>query len=355
MMRRVLLWAAVPVAMLMVQVAAMPVGVLWGHDGKGYDALEYHLQGPKEYIAKESVAPLKHNVFSYLPQNTEMLFALAMLLEDDPTEGMVVSAWVNVLIAAAFVAAVWALTRGKQTAVRMLTVAVAISCQLIFAAGSFYSEPLMLLAVLAAMACWTEMTPVRGVYGRAAVSGALLGVAIGCKYTAVLLAAPVVIAAVLVGAHAATEHRGRAVVLLLGTTVVMMTPWLVRTGYYAKGNVVFPMAARWLGKAHWSQGQVDRWDRAIAPAAEYQSVSGRCKRLAWVLGDVRQYGIMTAAVVLALIVGNTAKRRQWGFYGLAMLWMIAAWVLWTHLQGRFFYWFWCRRLGRLGRQWAMLH
>ncbi|HHN46019.1 MAG TPA: hypothetical protein ENN09_01135 [Planctomycetes bacterium] len=45
-----------------------------------YDALEYHLQLPREYLEARRVKVLPHNLFSALPQLAEMLYAPAMVL-----------------------------------------------------------------------------------------------------------------------------------------------------------------------------------------------------------------------------------------------------------------------------------
>ncbi len=48
-----------------------------------FDALEYHLQGPKEYFLAERVAFLPHNVYTSMPFGVEMLHLLGMEVVDD--------------------------------------------------------------------------------------------------------------------------------------------------------------------------------------------------------------------------------------------------------------------------------
>ncbi len=70
-----LLLGAIPVAMALIA-ATFPPNTLWTSEGNAYDVLEYHLQMPREYAAANSILPVAHNVYSYLPANVEMLYLL---------------------------------------------------------------------------------------------------------------------------------------------------------------------------------------------------------------------------------------------------------------------------------------
>src|SRR5262249_26899370 len=48
-----------------------------------YDAIEYHLQGPKEYYQAGRIAFLPHNVYTSMPFGVEMLHLLGMEVLDD--------------------------------------------------------------------------------------------------------------------------------------------------------------------------------------------------------------------------------------------------------------------------------
>ena len=48
-----------------------------------FDAIEYHLQGPKEYFQAGRVAFLPHNVYTSMPFGVEMLHLLDMEMLDD--------------------------------------------------------------------------------------------------------------------------------------------------------------------------------------------------------------------------------------------------------------------------------
>ncbi len=55
-----------------------------------YDALEYHLQGPKEFYQSGRIAFLPHNVYTSMPFGVEMLHLLGMLVLDDWWKGALV-------------------------------------------------------------------------------------------------------------------------------------------------------------------------------------------------------------------------------------------------------------------------
>src|SRR5205823_4650815 len=82
-----------------------------------YDAIEYHLQGPKEYYQAGRIAFLPHNVYTSMPFGVEMLHLLGMEVLDDWWWG----ALVGQLLVACFApaaAAFIALTAGRWGAPR---------------------------------------------------------------------------------------------------------------------------------------------------------------------------------------------------------------------------------------------
>ncbi|MHC4711229.1 MAG: hypothetical protein ACYTA3_12635 [Planctomycetota bacterium] len=76
-------WAAAPaIAVLLLAVCSAP-GWLWATEFGGYDALSYHLQLPKEWLALDRIAPLDHNVYSYLPGYVEAAYYHLAVLNGD--------------------------------------------------------------------------------------------------------------------------------------------------------------------------------------------------------------------------------------------------------------------------------
>ena len=65
-----------------------------------FDALEYHLQGPKEYFQAGRIAFLPHNVYTSMPFGVEMLHLLGMEVLGDWWWGGLVGQLLVVLLRA---------------------------------------------------------------------------------------------------------------------------------------------------------------------------------------------------------------------------------------------------------------
>ena len=61
------------IALLLVA-SAIPPGLIWSVEAFSYDAMSYHLQLPREWLAMGAMRGLNHNVYSYLPSLIEIGF-----------------------------------------------------------------------------------------------------------------------------------------------------------------------------------------------------------------------------------------------------------------------------------------
>ncbi len=78
-----LAWTAAPAVAVLLLAACSAPGWLWSSEFGGYDAMSYHLQLPGEWLALGRIAPLDHNVYSYLPGYVEAAYYhLAVLIGD---------------------------------------------------------------------------------------------------------------------------------------------------------------------------------------------------------------------------------------------------------------------------------
>ncbi len=87
-----------------------------------FDALEYHLQGPKEYFLAGRIAFLPHNVYTSMPHGVEMLHLLGMEVLDDWWRGALVGQ-VLVMLHAPAAAALVAVTARRLASPRAAWVA----------------------------------------------------------------------------------------------------------------------------------------------------------------------------------------------------------------------------------------
>ncbi len=277
---------AMPGVALMVASACQPPGWLWASEFGGYDALSYHLQLPQEWLGIGRIAPLEHNVYSYQPGYIESAFlhvALLMEARPEPASGSGSRLWGLVagdgmpLMACQFlhaglaVVTAWVLARCVRAAGRTAGLndtetrasgafggAIFLLTPWIVVVGSLaYNEmgvtALGAAALLAALQA--GMPPAR----RGIAAGLLVGVACGCKATALLfIGLPVL--AVLLGL--APRRDWWRIVLTGGVAgVVALSPWLVRNAL-AGGNPVFPYLTWLFGSAHWTAEQVERFRAA---------------------------------------------------------------------------------------------
>jgi hypothetical protein len=115
---------------------------------------------------------------------------------------------------------------------------------------------------------------------------------------------------------------------------VTFSPWLVRNISWA-GNPVFPEAMPTLGRAHFSAGQVERWERAHKPPAAQASAPGRLKALGEEVLFNWQFGFLPLPLG-AVAAAMWRQRAPSLFLVLLLLALAGFWLALTHLQGRFF-------------------
>lgn len=172
--------------------ATIPAGLNWGDEAGGYDVLEYHFGGPKEYWLAGRIVPLPHNIYTYFPSNAEMLYLLAFVIKDSPFDGIYLAQLLNASLALWAVAAAWLAGRELGAVPGILAGALAATCPwLTYLSGVAYVENGMLFFTLLAMA--TAVRVLGDPESRTAswflTAGLLAGLACGFKYTAVPMVA----------------------------------------------------------------------------------------------------------------------------------------------------------------------
>ncbi len=326
-----LLYLLIPMAVLALLAVLVPAGILWDHDGRGYDVLEYHLQLPREYIAQRAITPNDHNVYSNFPANTEMLYLVALLLKGNAVDGMYLAQLLNLTLAVLLIAGMYVFLRDTHPTGAAIAAIGAAGVQFFYVATNAYVEPYMLLLFLLAMAAAKAM-PVRfPLKQEHLLAGFFTGGACGCKFTAVIQILPMVALFILV-LHTC---RFRRLFLFLLAALVILSPWLLRNIAY-RGNPVFPIAATQLGQDHWSDEQVQRWQAAHRASPEQATLPARLKSLAVELGSPSRYGftvLLTLAVMLTSMKKPFTRIEYLLIAALAL--QLIVWLFLTHLQPRF--------------------
>ena len=365
------LWVlAMPALGFALACALLPPGLLWGsHEPNGYDVVEYHLQVPREWYESGRIRPLAHNVFSHFPLGVEVHYLLAMHLRGGPWAGMYVAQLMHVAFVAVSVVAVYGVARELRARHAVVgALAAAISPWLILLAPIAYNEGGLLLygtlAIGLTLVAMRSPTPLRMI----ALAGAMAGFASGTKLTAVptvLFAVPVAMIVCAFLPLPAREGRGeealsdgsrstpmpassppstggrggrsRALVtaaLFVAVAVVVVSPWLLR-GLAWTGNPVFPEATRLLGHGHFSEAQAERWQYAHAPREDQRAPTARLDAFAkQVLLDWR-FGYFLLPLGIAAAGLEWQQRETWCVL-LILLLLTTVWLVFTHLQGRFF-------------------
>jgi hypothetical protein len=82
-------WPALGAIAALLIAASISPGVMWSTEFGGYDALEYHLQAPKEWMAAGSIRPLEFLAYSGMPNFVEGGFLHLMSFASDARDGAV--------------------------------------------------------------------------------------------------------------------------------------------------------------------------------------------------------------------------------------------------------------------------
>jgi hypothetical protein len=171
-----------------------------------------------------------------------------------------------------------------------------------------------------------------------AISGIAVGLACGCKYTALIfLAVPIAVS--LIGATCAGRFRVSGLALFCLATLAAFSPWLLKNQLMTR-NPVFPLLNTWFD-AHppgCGVAQTEQWDRA------HDAQSGRTRatfiarcQTAWqhIFADRQQrFGPLIFLFALLGALMHRAAPTTWALLAVLCI-QVAAWLTLTHLFARF--------------------
>jgi hypothetical protein len=298
-----------------------------------FDALEYHLQGPKEFYLGGRIRFLPHNVYTTMPFSIEMLHLLGMHAMRDWFAGALVGQVLVMLFApAAAVLIAACATRAAAPRAGWIAAIVYLTTPWVYrlAAIPYVEGPLCAYHVALVAASW----PLLARRGRdaarpALVLGLLAGGAMACKYPA-LVSAVVPFGAV-AGWVALRDRSPRAALAYALGVGLVIGPWLVKN-VVDTGNPVYPLAYSVFGGRDWDAAREAKWQNAhgMRPAswatlaAGVLDVAGRSD---W------QSPLYTALAPLALL-RRGSRRAAAPLLGL-VLYLFATWYGLTHRLDRF--------------------
>ncbi|HSI35704.1 MAG TPA: hypothetical protein VK986_19135, partial [Tepidisphaeraceae bacterium] len=321
----VLLAAAPAIGMMLFGAAIVP-GTLWRpEDPHPYDALEYHLQAPREWYEAGRMTPLRHNVFSYFPYGVEMHSLMAMHARGGAWAAMYHCQYFSVAWVLLAGLAVYGGVReaGAGRAVASAGAAMTVSLPWMVMLGTVaFTEGA--LAFYAALAVAWALRAVRSEEGRTramAVAGVLAGLACGVKYTAVpmvviglLIAVGIAALTSVIAAGGSRRSLGiewaRSLTVFGFLAVLVASPWLIRNWAWT-GNPVFPLAMNQLGRGHFDNVQVERFRIAHSPTEADRPIGARVMRAGREIVGGWQYAyVFWPVVVGAGVVGLLTRRPR---------------------------------------------
>ncbi len=339
---------AAPAAGLLVGATAYAPGGLWDSEFGGYDVLAYHLQLPREWIARSAITGLEHNVYSYLPNLWETAYAQIALWKGGVLPSVYAAQLLHATMAVAAAVIIGRLVARFTTAgLGGIAAAIYIATPWTLVTGSLAYNEQAMIALGAAALSWTLglVTPSpsqgegrgegesRGDFTRCGMIGLACGLAVMCKLTAAgFFALPI-------GLLLVADRRGgksawvrRTAALAVGFTLVFGL-FLIRNALWT-GNPVFPMFAEHLGLGHWTADQAQRWSASVgAPSV----ISGLVEIGPAILAHRQFAWVLFPTAVVGGIIGvlRPATRRL----ALVLIVLIAVqllfWLFFTHHKSRF--------------------
>ena len=246
-------WPAFPALAVLLFAACSAPGWLWASEFGGYDAMSYHLQLPKEWLALGRIEPVRHNVYSFLPGYMEAGYLHLMLLPGDALDALyacqLLHAFLGVgaAIAAGRVAASIAGPAAGATATCLV-----LGTPWVVVVGSLaYNEMVTAFMLAVGLLVGRSGTASRRT---GAAFGLLAAAACGAKLTAIGFVALPLAIVMLMGAP---PRRWTTLVSAAGVVALIgLLPWLGRNALHA-GNPLFPFANGWFGDAHWTPRQTE--------------------------------------------------------------------------------------------------
>ena len=344
-------WPALPaVAALLISASVSP-GIMWSTEFGGYDALEYHLQAPKEWLAVGAIRPLEFLAYSGMPNFVEGGFLHLMSASSDARDGVVACQLLHasMLLVAAFVLADTAVLLARRLKINEHVARVGALCAMLatpwtIVVGSLaYSESGILLA-FAAILNVVARDSVSRLWG-GLMLGVLVAVVVGSKASSIILVVPAVLAWWALGNDRDLMNWKSIAWSALALTIGL-APWLARNWYYT-GAPFFPLASNLLGLGWWSAEQSMRWNQAHASDASVMQRAHALWTQLFIFGVGENptrgepwkwfWGPLPwiAACSFVVLTFRRATRSMSLALTLSVAIIVLGWMFATHLQSRF--------------------
>ena len=218
------------------------------------DALVYHLAVPKAFLQAGGLVNLPNNIYSFFPQQMEMLYLFALALGSDSLAQLTGMGIVFLLLLA-----LWQYYRQKGSAAyAWLVPLIFFSTPTFFSvASSAYVDLQATTYVFLAFYSW-ENGCSRKQSGWFFLMALFTGAAVATKLTTVVILPLALLGLAIHGrSHKNTRQvAGQCLVLVLGCLMLLL-PWLARN-YYFTGNAFAPFFINFFGRENGMNWDIER-------------------------------------------------------------------------------------------------
>ncbi len=309
-----------------------------------FDALEYHLQVPREWVQRGRIAYLPHNVYGNMPLGGEALVALAMACSPGAL-GWWWGALAGKLVLALFAplaALLLASTGRRYVSAEAGTVAALVYLStpwVVHVSISGLNEGVLafyLLAAACAARSWLDHRHADPACARGYLwlAGWMAGAAAACKYTSVVL---VVIPLLILVAIRSRRDGLRAAGSFALAAALACGPWYVKN-WVQTGNPVYPLMARVFTSQPRTPEQVLQFQRAHQVPADAQgrryTLSQAWQSLRELLGGSAWHSPLIVPLAVLVWLRRPALRQATFWLG-GLLVFVTLWWLTTHRVDRF--------------------
>ncbi len=360
-------WLPRSIAILFVAILMLRAGM----PPAEYDVREYHLQAAKEWWQGGAIEFMPHNIYANMPMGAESQSLLAMMIWNDIGAGT--SAWwwgaLSGKLVIASYAVLMALLVGGVVRLQVLHMGIAkegaeqvarwtrvivlsfpavmegASIGLIEAAVATYLAAGLLITT--SFRFFPQESKGSWLPALCGWCGLLSGIAMACKYTALVLMVPPLALSMLWSCGDASNFRTQAAreiicgrskigmgmlgVLLLCGGFLGGGLWYLKN-YLLAGNPVYPLAGLWLGGTTLDAEKIAQWNRAHqTPAYAIQAMIDSMAQLLW-RWRLQDWSVVPLCVV-ALFCGW--KQPVVRFYLMTALVVVVIWWSITHRVERF--------------------
>ncbi|MBX7247052.1 MAG: glycosyltransferase family 39 protein [Candidatus Sumerlaeaceae bacterium] len=211
-----------------------------------YDSITYHISTAMLYVVNRGHVEIPSSVLTYIPQNQQLLYALGLMLGSDVV-ARIIHWWFGVmlLIGTAGLARIFFVNPLLAAGGAFLVASFPIWLYLASSTYIDFGPAVYLLAAvgLIDISGSERRAPPRPQLWLMAWAGIFAGMAMGCKYTAIVVGfAPLLVML------AAGRFRFTHILLFATAALLVFSPWLIRNAMWT-GNPLAPSFMKWLGPA----------------------------------------------------------------------------------------------------------